>query len=159
MESVCQNVVALSVDEFTDVSDQTHMTFHIYYSQDNERKHAFVALPAVAGSAKGSPDAKNLTSLILKAAQQHLGWGVADWGKRLVDFACDGAVVLQGHLSGVGKRLMAVAPLTSVIRCHAHRADLACKSTAECYITKTATTFVSGIYSFYSQRHKKSKHC
>jgi hypothetical protein len=143
-----QNVVALSVDESTDVSDQAHMTFHIYYSQDYERKHAFVALPAV----KGSPDAKNLTSLILKAAQQHLGWGAADLGKRLVAFACDGAAVLQGHLSGVGKRLKAVAPLTSVIHCHAHRADLACKSIADCYITKTATTFVSGVYSFYSHR-------
>lgn len=96
------------------------MSLHLYWCSQWQRRHAFVGMPKI----EGAPTAETLFELCTRVLQESVGLSADDFARKLVQLACDGASVLQGSQSGLGVRLLAIAPFLLLIHCHAHRLDL-----------------------------------
>lgn len=117
--------LAVTVDEVTAVDNSSYLSVHAYIVQDWVRVPLLVSLQRV----ECTPNAENLTSLIMEAVANGGGLDSEMIAKKLLSFGADGASALQGQRSGVTMQIKEKhAPFVMGVHCVAHRCNLAFKA-------------------------------
>lgn len=136
---------SILVDETKDVRKTEQLSLVVRYYHEGEIKESFLDFKNAEGL-----DAKSLSDSILKLLG---GYGL-DYRSNLVGQGYDGASVMSGAISGVGKRIQDVAHSATYVHCYAHRLNLVlvdvCKTVKEAgqffALLQQMYVFVSGSY-------------
>ena len=104
---------------------------------------------------QGSPDADNITELVLDTLSVKVGLSVEDLARKLVACSTDGASVMTGVHRGVAVQIGSVAPFSSNIHCMAHRTNLAAAALEKAPVVKEVIGVIKEVYNFFSHSAKR----
>ena len=101
-------------------------------------------------------DAAGVTASIVRAVESGLSIDMADFHKKFVAIATDGASVMTGKRAGVVALLKGSQPSLVGIHCFAHRLELACRDVMKSHPSyQELEKFLLDIYLFYHNRYVK----
>jgi hypothetical protein len=139
--------LSVTCDEVTAANGQSLMSVHVYYCHRWQRVHAFAGLPKI----EGNQTAQVLLTVLVDALKGRLALTSSDLQHKLMQFACDGAAVLQGQYNGVGVRLQELCPFMLVVHCHAHRLDLVAESMDKQPVMQQATALALAPAAYFAR--------
>lgn len=149
--------IGVSIDESDSVSHREYLSIEIYFighaQLTIERRHAFLSVAHVTDLS-----ASGLTATVIAALKSELSLSDADLQRKLVIFAADGASVMQGDVTGVGRQLQEYhAPFITSCHCPAHRLALASKALGHCVLFSRLERLVAKVYNKFSRSTKKTE--
>lgn len=103
-----------------------------------------------------SPNAENLTHLIIESKISSAGLDSETVAKKLLNFGADGASTLQGNRSGVTLQVREkFAPFTIDVHCIAHRCKLAFKALSSLGIFSDIEKLLSVTHAYFCKNPKR----
>ena len=104
-------------------------------------------------------DAVGVTASIVSAVETGLSIDMADFHKKFVAIATDGASVMRGQRAGVVALLKGSQPSLVGIHCFAHRLELVCRDVMKNHPSyREVEKFLLDIYLFYHNRYRVCEH-
>lgn len=144
--------IACLVDEVTAVDNSSWLSVHLYVVQEWVRVPLLVSLQRV----ECSPNAENLTKLIMDSVAIGGGLDPEALASKLLSFGADGVSVLQGHRSGVTTQVKEkYAPFAVGVHCVAHRCNLAFKALSALGIFGTIEKLLTVTYAYFCKSPKR----
>ena len=102
----------------------------------------------------GIVDAAGVKASVERAVESGLGEKMADFSKKFVAIATDGAAVMTGCKAGVVALMKVTQPSLVGIHCFSHRLELACRDVVKANPSyQEIDKFLLDIYLFYHNRY------
>lgn len=140
------------MDKVTVVDNTSVLSVHVYIVQDWLHIPLLMSLQQLYCS----PNAKNLTKLIMDVVASGRRLNLSSVASKLVSFDVDGASTLQGTRSGVMTQVRdKYAPFCIGVHCIAHRCNLAFKALSNLGIFAAIEKVLSVTHAYFCKSPKR----
>lgn len=140
--------VSVMVDETTDVSNTSQMSYVLRYTTDSGLKERFFKFDDVSGDKRAEAIAGHVLEFLEDCACTN----------KVIAQCYDGAAVMASGLNGVQAKIKEKIPQALFVHCYAHSLNLVMsQSAAKIKECKIFFSHLSGLASFFSKSAKRTK--